>query len=262
MDLLTNLSIFTGGGGIEKAAKWTKKIKTVCYVEIDPYAQGVLMSRIRSQEIDDAPIWDDIKTFDGTKFKGVWCVSGGFPCQDVSQVNTTGQRLGLGGARSGLWSEFKRILRETDAHCALIENVTGLVSTGGIYTVLEDLEALGYRPVPYKTSSCAVGASHTRKRVFILAYPASVRWDATTLHAGANGSSQDFPRRTRSQVGGISCGTYGGRVWGFPDSLGERNFDGVGYWVDRLRLCGNGVDPYAAFPAWEKLLMVSDRRTF
>lgn len=66
---LSAISLFSGAGGLDIAARWAG-IRTVCYVEYDPYAQGVLMSRIRSGDLDDAPIWDDVRTFDGNAWRG------------------------------------------------------------------------------------------------------------------------------------------------------------------------------------------------
>ena len=85
--MLTNLSLFSGAGGLDLAAKWTGKIKTVAYVECDPYAQAVLMSRMRDGQLDDAPIFEDVRTFRGTGLRGsIDIVSGGFPCQPHSQA--------------------------------------------------------------------------------------------------------------------------------------------------------------------------------
>lgn len=53
---------------------------------------------------------------------------GGFPCQDVS---VAGRRAGLSGERSGLWFEFHRIARELRPRWVVIENVPGLLSSGG-----------------------------------------------------------------------------------------------------------------------------------
>src|SRR5262249_21053119 len=53
-------------------------------------------------------------------------VYGGFPCQDVS---VAGKRAGLSGARSSLWFEFERVLRELRPRWCAIENVPGLLSS-------------------------------------------------------------------------------------------------------------------------------------
>ena len=125
--MLTNLSLFSGAGGLDLGARMVGGFRTVAYVECDPYAQGVLMSRMRDGGLDDAPIFEDVTTFDGRSLAGnVDVVSGGFPCQDVSQA---GKRAGLKeGTRSGLWSHFARIICETQPRFVLVENVRGLLS--------------------------------------------------------------------------------------------------------------------------------------
>ena len=51
----------------------------------------------------------DITKIDGTSVEPVWCVTGGSPCQDLS---IAGKRAGLAGARSGLFMEQIRIIKE------------------------------------------------------------------------------------------------------------------------------------------------------
>lgn len=54
--------------------------RTVGYVEHDPYCQRVLRARIRDGAIHDAPIFDDVRRFDGKPWRGVVdVVSAGFP---------------------------------------------------------------------------------------------------------------------------------------------------------------------------------------
>lgn len=58
--MLNGLDLFSGIGGLSIALEdW---VRTTAYCEIDRYAQGVLLSRMQSGEIDSAPIWSDIKT--------------------------------------------------------------------------------------------------------------------------------------------------------------------------------------------------------
>ncbi len=188
--MLTNLSLFSGAGGLDRGAKLVGGFKTVAYVEYDRYAQGVLMSRMRSGELDDAPIFEDVRTFDGRSLKGrVDVVSGGFPCQDVSPA---GKRAGLKeGTRSGLWSEFARIIREVEPRFVLVENVRGLLSIdagGGFGTVLADLAELGFDAEWFVLSAADVGAPHLRERVWVVAY--SVRTERRPLASGG-GDVQD-----------------------------------------------------------------------
>ena len=60
--MLNGLALFAGIGGIELALR--RWVRTVCYVERDEYAAAVLMSRMRSGDLDEAPIWDDVCSLD------------------------------------------------------------------------------------------------------------------------------------------------------------------------------------------------------
>ena len=51
----------------------------------------------------------DICKINGAEIEPVWCITGGSPCQDLS---IAGKRAGLAGARSGLFMEQVRIVKE------------------------------------------------------------------------------------------------------------------------------------------------------
>lgn len=90
---------------------------------------------------------------------------GGFPCQDVS---SGGKRAGIKqGTRSGLWSEYARLISEIRPKYAIIENVRGLLSCG-IEIVLQDLANIGYDAEWEVLPAAALGAPHRRERVFVV----------------------------------------------------------------------------------------------
>ena len=51
----------------------------------------------------------DITKLNGAELEPVWCITGGSPCQDLS---VAGKRAGLAGARSGLFMEQVRLVKE------------------------------------------------------------------------------------------------------------------------------------------------------
>ena len=55
----------------------------------------------------------DITKLNGAIIEPVWCVTGGSPCQDLS---IAGKRAGLAGARSGLFMEQIRVIKEMREH--------------------------------------------------------------------------------------------------------------------------------------------------
>jgi DNA (cytosine-5)-methyltransferase 1 len=197
---LSAISLFSGAGGLDIAAKWAG-IRTVCYVEFDRYAQAVLMSRIRDGSLDAAPIWSDVTTFDGRPWnRKVDCVFGGFPCTDVSFAGKRECADSLvDGTRSGLWSEFARIIREVRPRFVLVENVPGLL-TGGIGDVLRDLAKMGFDAEWEVLSAAAVGAPHLRERVWIVAnsvsQPSQKRGN-DFADAGESGSGRNIDRGSR-----------------------------------------------------------------
>lgn len=168
---MNELALFAGaGGGIlgGRLLGW----RTVCAVEIDPYARRVLLARQADGCLDRFPIWDDVRTFDGVQWRGnVDVISGGFPCQDISAA---GKGAGITGARSGLWSEMARIIGEVRPRYVFVENSPLLVSRG-LAVVLGDLASMGYDARWGLLGAEHAGAPHKRHRLWIVAYPGS-RW--------------------------------------------------------------------------------------
>ena len=254
---LSAISLFSGAGGLDIAARWSG-IRTVCYVEIDRYAQAVLMSRIRSGDLDDAPIWDDVTTFDGKPWNGkVDIVFGGFPCQDLSTANYW--REGLAGKRSGLWSEFARVICEVGPKFVIVENVPGLLMGGAIGIVLGSLAEMGFDAEWGTWGACAVGAPHTRERVFIVAYSNGVRW--ASVAENQKGRLPNFYSEMPRSWGHDSDYLRVSVAWSNAKaSKGVlRLDDGMAQELDGIRLSGNGVCPQQALPAFQKIIEMSGK---
>ena len=162
------LDLFSGIGGFALAAEtvWRDELDLVAFCEIDPYCHKVL-----NKNFPQVPIHEDIKILDGTAFKDIVLLTGGFPCQDIS---VAGRGEGLSGDRSYLWFEMLRIIRDVRPRYALVENVPMLTSRGGT-RVLADLAEIGYNAEWTIISARDVGARHLRKRIWIVAYPESER---------------------------------------------------------------------------------------
>jgi DNA (cytosine-5)-methyltransferase 1 len=94
------LSICSGVGGIELGFKLSESTsRTVCYVEIEAFACEILARRMEEKRLDAAPIWTNLKTFDGKPWRGkVDCITGGYPCQPFS---VAGKKLGKDDPRHG-----------------------------------------------------------------------------------------------------------------------------------------------------------------
>lgn len=158
------LDLFSGIGGISSALeKW---VRTVAYCESDRYAQGVLLSRMQSGDLDRAPIWDDVRTLRSEMLPTIDIIFGGFPCQDIS---TAGAGAGLEGERSGLFFEIVRLVRELRPTFIFLENVPA-ITVRGLDRVLLELTALRYDCRWTIVSAAEVGACHQRDRWFLLAH--------------------------------------------------------------------------------------------
>ena len=242
---LRELSLFAGAGGGLLASRelgW----RTVCAVELDPYCQRVLCERQNDQTFEPFPIWDDIRSFDGKPWRGlVDIVSGGFPCQDIS---TAGKGAGITGEKSGLWKEMARVIGEVRPQFAWIENSPALVSRG-LDTVLGDLAALGYDARWGVVSACAVGAPHTRERLFVYAYSNGERLFRSILECKEN-------ERKKSILSSLLAPQKNG-AQGMEDDLSESLLHGknhgVAHRIHRTRAIGNGQVPQAVMLAWKWL---------
>ena len=263
------LDIFSGIGGfslgLERAG-----MQTVAFCEIEPYCQAVLR-----KHWPDVPIYRDIRTLTGDTLArdgiAVDVICGGFPCQDLSHA---GKRAGLEGARSGLWSEYARLVGELRPRFVIVENVPGLLSLG-MGTVLGDLAALGYDACWDCIPASAVGAPHRRDRVWVVGHSKHDGSFGVCQNAGAIGSEQQEVLQERQFTGAsfsqnelahadrsdgigrrsdVQMGRLGfaretahdddaGRVqWGAEPDVG-RVAHGVPKRVDRLRALGNSVVP-------------------
>ena len=163
------LDLFSGIGGFALAARWTweEDLDVVGFCEIEEYCQKVLR-----KNFPNVPIYEDITELDGNLFNDIDLITGGFPCQDISQA---GKGAGIGKeTRSGLWFEMLRIISEVRPRYAIIENVPMLTIRGGT-RVIEGLAEIGYDAEWVVIGANDVGAWHTRKRIWIVAYPQSER---------------------------------------------------------------------------------------
>ena len=160
------LSICSGIGGLDLGVKVATGARTICYVEREAFAASVIVARMEDKALDQAPIWDDLTSFDGRPWRGkVDTIVAGFPCQPVSHA---GKRAGQDDQR-WIWSDIVRIIREVRPRFVFLENVSGVLSLGA-GTVLGSLAGMGFDAEWGVVSARSVGAPHQRKRWFCLAY--------------------------------------------------------------------------------------------
>lgn len=163
---INTLSICSGIAGLDLGVELATggAARPVCFVEREAFASAILAKRMEEKAVAAAPIWSDLRTFDGKPWRGVVdCITGGYPCQPFSSA---GKRLGEDDPRH-LWPEIRRITKEIEPRFVFFENVAGHLSLG-LTEVLRDLERMGFRYSAGLFTAAEVGASHRRERVFIL----------------------------------------------------------------------------------------------
>jgi DNA (cytosine-5)-methyltransferase 1 len=213
------LDLFSGIGGfslgLERAG-----MRTVAFCERDEYCRAVL-----AKHWPDVPCFDDVRTLRGTDVGYVDVICGGFPCQDISEA---GRGVGLTGERSGLWSQYRRLIEEIQPSWTIVENVSALTYRG-LGEVIRQLDEIGYDAEWSSITACAVGLPHLRERLFIVAYPKG-RWGQQRGRLEFKKGS-DSPRHLHQRI---------------DQPEPPRVADGVPARTHRNRALGNAVVPQIA----------------
>jgi DNA (cytosine-5)-methyltransferase 1 len=212
-------SLFSGIGGIDRGLE-SVGCQVEWFCESDPFCRSVL-----ERHWPGTHCFEDVRDVGFETAPAIDILAGGFPCQDVSDA---GDRTGIEGERSGLWTEFARLVREFRPRYVVVENVTGLLSRG-MGDVVGDLASSGYDAEWECVPAAAVGAPHLRARVWLLAYPCRV--------GGAAGTDAPvWAGRLQSQL----------RAWWPAQPSVGRVADGFPRPVDELRALGNAAVPRVA----------------
>ena len=165
----TIISLFAGIGGFDLAFE-RQGFETTVNVEIDPNCRRLLKARFPA-----AAQWDDVTTFDPSRYPCPAVVTFGSPCQDLS---VAGNRAGMvhGETRSGLFYEAARIIThyvDRGLQFALWENVPGAFSsdTGRDFAcVLRAMAQCGALDIGWRVLDAQwFGVAQRRQRVFLVA---------------------------------------------------------------------------------------------
>ena len=252
---LTHLSLFSGIGGLDIAAEWAG-FETVGQCEFADYP-----TRILEKHWPEVPRWRDVRDLTAADFtartglESVDCISGGFPCQDISYAktwSTNGANTidGIDGKRSGLWKEYKRIIYETKPKYVVAENVKALTNKG-LDIVLQDLTEIGYDAEWCIVAAASFGAPHRRERCIIVAYPIGHRRNEESVIQ--SGFSVEAVRQApKWELSRTVCETH--RKKALPASFGVH--DGVRrelYDAERIKCLGNSVVPQQFYPIFKAI---------
>lgn len=256
------LDLFSGIGayalGVERAG-----MKVVAFCECEEFPRRVLR-----KHWPDVPIYEDVRTLNADTLRrdgiAVDVIVGGWPCQDISPA---GERVGLDGTRSGLWSEIARLAGEIRPRVLILENSSSLLGSppeqpGRDFSrVLGDLATLGYDAEWQCLPAAAFDAPHIRDRLWIvgtLADPIGARrtgrrptrsgWQAGHL-AARSGEARSGGRVGKVLANANSVAPIGAAIarqerhtWQ-PEPSVDRVAARTPFGVDRIRALGNCNPP-------------------
>jgi DNA (cytosine-5)-methyltransferase 1 len=169
---ITVLSLCTGYGGLELgfAAAIGRPLRVVA-VEIEAYAQALLVAQAEQGNLAIEAVYSDIKTFPAERFSGCFdFLIAGYPCQPFS---VAGKQEAEKDPRH-LWPVVCDIAKQVKPQVIFCENVAGHLRIG-FDIVVKDLDDLGYDVEAGIFAASEIGAPHRRERLFILAHARSPR---------------------------------------------------------------------------------------
>jgi DNA (cytosine-5)-methyltransferase 1 len=212
---LTVGSLFSGIGGLDLGLE-RAGMEVIWQSEIDPYACKVL-----SKHWPEVVNHGNIKEINWQEVEKPDVICGGYPCQPFS---TAGKRRGEEDSRH-LWPWVRTAISELRPRYAILENVRGHLSMGGL-SVIGELASIGYDAQWRVVSAASVGANHRRDRIIIVAYPQSQHGNVgdnytgvgveskSTAELGNRSGSQDLanPSGERCMDNGVGIFSSEGRL--------------------------------------------------
>lgn len=249
---MTHGSLFSGIGGTDLAAEWLGW-DNVFHCEWIEYKRKFLDNRFKGIS------YGDISTTNFTIHRGkIDVLTGGFPCQDASIAKTDGKgQQGLQGERTTLFYEMVRAIREIRPKYVVAENVANILKVNGgadFRSILCELSGLGYNAEWRVCYASEVGAPHKRARLYLVAYPSSIRLSTaqTFFSYVATKASQRC-----WEFAGASIQTFRGSAWNTePPTICLDDGVSVKLVGQQLHGYGNAIVPqiaYSIFKAIEQL---------
>lgn len=148
--------------------------RTAAYCEWEAGAASLLLARMAEQSLEPCPVFcGDLEDFPAGLFAGrIDVVTAGYPCQPYS---VAGKQRGLEDDRAmgadgrGPIHHMLGIIEAVRPRFVFLENVVEALKH--FRPIGRELEGMGYTVAPpFVCGADDVGASHRRKRMFVLAY--------------------------------------------------------------------------------------------
>jgi hypothetical protein len=163
---MDTIELFCGGGGGILASHHLLGHTPIAVAEVATLPLKVVKTRMSQGLLPRAIVCDDVCRLDGRLYRGVGCVSGGSPCQDLSAA---GKGAGLSGSKSKLFWEMARVVEEARPRYVFWEN-SPRARAKGLNEVVRAFAEMGYGAIAWGVGGgCNVGAPYFRYRMWLLA---------------------------------------------------------------------------------------------
>jgi DNA (cytosine-5)-methyltransferase 1 len=175
------MDLFAGCGGMTRGFVDSGRFAPIFAVEFDLDAAATYAANFGSEHVSPIPI-EEVPSFPKADV-----VIGGPPCQGFSPLN----RNLVGFERRGLWREYLRALRESDAEAFVMENVPQLLKAAEYEEFAKRAKRLGYRVEKGILNAADFGVPQRRRRAIVIGvkdgpvpWPRATHADSTALPLG------------------------------------------------------------------------------
>ena len=236
---LTAIDLFSGIGGFSYALR--PIAHTVAYCENDDDCRRLLRKNMKDGLIDDAPIFQDIKTLHHQMVSPqIDLMTAGFPCTDVSSMNPHGK--GIDGLRSGLIQHVFRLIDEIQSvQYIFLENSNFLIKRG-FESIAKSFADRRFSIISSIISANESGAPHLRKR-----------WYCVAIKDGASPLPRLHNRHLISKFNNFG-------IEPVPRVIPRVNDITYKETVRRGKALGNSIVPIAFVFAYNELVIIANRR--
>lgn len=172
MHEFVHIDLFSGIGGFALGfQKAGLNVKEHFFSEIDKNAINIYKNRFpKAKELGDVTTIRDFSDLRRACAGKIVIITFGFPCQDLS---VAGKGAGLAGARSGLFFEAIRIVKELNPQYFIFENVKGLLTNNrgaDFVRCLREIADIGLYDCEWQLVNTSWFLPQNRERVYFVGH--------------------------------------------------------------------------------------------